>query len=167
MTNKVTSPFPPELKPDIEAVLHFYATSPHHRAIGLKSVVADADKAVMKIAYDPRFVGNPDTGALHGGIVTTLLDSTGALAVLARVPAGTAVATLDLRIDYLRPAIPKLDLIGESHCFRITPNIAFSRGTAFEDGKPDDPVANFVATYMLKPVGIGMDTGGPSAGKQS
>jgi acyl-coenzyme A thioesterase PaaI-like protein len=67
---------------------------------------------------------------------------------------------LDLRIDYLRPAIPKLDLIGESHCFRITPNIAFSRGTAFEDGKPDDPVANFVATYMLKPVGIGMDTGG-------
>ncbi|MBT6094952.1 MAG: PaaI family thioesterase [Rhodospirillaceae bacterium] len=149
--------------PNMEAVLRFYATSPHHQAIGLKVVSADREKAVMRVGYDKRFIGNPDTGALHGGLVTTLMDSTGALAVLAQVPAGTAVATLDLRLDYLRPAIPGQDLIGDSHCFKVTPNLAFSRGTAFEEGNDDDPVANFVATYMLKPVGIGMDTGGDAS----
>jgi acyl-coenzyme A thioesterase PaaI-like protein len=39
----------------------------------------------------------------------------------------TPVATLDLRIDYLKPACPGDEIIGEAHCFRLT---NFVRGVA-------------------------------------
>jgi len=142
--------------PDLEAVLAFYVGIPHHQAIGLEVVSADAGKAAMRIAYDARFIGDPDSGAVHGGLVTTMMDATGGLAVLSCVPAGTPVATLDLRLDYLRGAQPGLTLLGEAECYKLTPNVAFTRGIAFEEGAPEDPVANFIATYMIKPVGIGM-----------
>lgn len=147
--------------PDLEAVLAFYADIPHHRAIGLDVISAGGGRAVMRIGYDARFIGDPDSGAVHGGLVTTMMDATGGLAVLTSVPSGTPVATLDLRLDYLRPAAPGLSLIGEAECYKRTPNVAFTRGTAFEDGNEADPVANFIATYMIKPVGIGMAKGGP------
>lgn len=148
-------PEPPP--PDIDAVLAFYAAIPHHQAIGLDVLSADETVARMRMGYDPRFIGDPDTGAVHGGLVTTMMDATGGLAVLAQVPQGTPVATLDLRLDYLRAAAAGATLIGEVQCFKVTPNVAFTRGTAYEEGNPDDPVANFIATYMIKPVGIGMD----------
>ena len=149
--------------PDLESVLEFFATSPHHQATGISVVSADAKMARMHVPYDKRFIGDPDTGAVHGGLVTTMMDATGGLAVLAQVPAGTAIATLDLRLDYLRSAKPGQDLIGEAECFKITSNIAFSRGTAYEKDNAADPIANFIATYMIKPVGIGMATGGAAA----
>jgi len=150
--------------PDLEAVLAFYAGIPHHRAIGLDAVSAEAGRAVMRMDYDARFIGDPDTGAVHGGLVTTMMDATGGLAVLSCVPAGTPVATLDLRLDYLRAAEAGLALMGEAECYKLTPNVAFTRGTAYEAGAADDPVANFIATYMIKPVGIGMPAKDAGAG---
>ncbi|MEK9751776.1 MAG: PaaI family thioesterase [Rhodospirillaceae bacterium] len=161
-------PLPADLPPpDLEAVLAFYAEIPHHKAIGLDVVSAGKGRAVMRIGYDARFIGDPDSGAVHGGLVTTMMDATGGLAVLSAVPAGTPVATLDLRLDYLRAAEPGRVLIGEAECYRLTPNVAFTRGTAFEDGNAEDPVANFIATYMIKPVGIGMSGSGFAAGTQA
>jgi uncharacterized protein (TIGR00369 family) len=150
------SDFPLKQLPDLQAILAFYASIPHHKSIDLKVVSAAAEKAVMCIRYDTRFIGDPDTGAVHGGLVTTMMDATGGLAVLAAVPEGTPIATLDLRLDYLRPAESEQVLFGEAQCYKVTANVAFTRGIAFEDGNRDDPVANFIATYMIKPVGIGM-----------
>mgnify|MGYP003311825279 CR=1 FL=1 len=95
--------------PDLESVLEFFATSPHHQATGISVVSADAKMARMQVLYDKRFIGDPDTGAVHGGRVATMMDATGGLAVLAKVPAGTAIAPLDLRLDYLRSAKPGED----------------------------------------------------------
>ncbi len=142
--------------PDLDAALQFYAGIPHHNAIGLTVVEAGAGVAVMRVGYDARFIGDPDNGAVHGGLVTTMMDATGGLAVLSAVPKGTPVATLDLRLDYLRAAEPGRTLIGRAECYRLTPNVAFTRGTAFEEAAENDPIANFIATYMIKPVGIGM-----------
>ena len=75
------------------------------------------------------------------------------------MPAGTSIATLDLRLDYLRSAEPGSDLIGEAECFKVTRNIAFTRGMTYEQKNAQDPIANFIATYMIKPVGIDMATG--------
>ncbi|OUT50502.1 MAG: hypothetical protein CBB68_09025 [Rhodospirillaceae bacterium TMED8] len=150
------SKFQDALPPDVESIFAFYASIPHHNAIGLEAVSANLEMAQMRIAYDPRFVGNPDTGILHGGLITTLMDATGGLAVMASVPKGTPVATLDLRLDYLRGAEPEVSLIGCAHCYKLTRNVAFTRGVAYEEDNPDDPIANFIATYMIKPVGIKM-----------
>ena len=145
--------------PNLEAVLKFYANSPHHQATGITVVSVDVELARMRVPYNKRFIGDPDTGAVHGGLVTTMMDATGGLAVLAKVPAGTPIATLDLRLDYLRSAEPGSDLIGEAECFKVTRNIAFTRGATYEEKNARDPIANFIATYMIKPIGIDMAIG--------
>ncbi len=58
------------------------------------------------------------------------------------------IATLDLRVDYMRAAEPGRDLIAEARCYRLTRSIAFVRAWAFEDS-PDDPVAAAQAAYIL------------------
>jgi uncharacterized protein (TIGR00369 family) len=121
---------------------------PHQRAIGFELVEITQAYAIGRIPYRPEHVGNPVTGVVHGGIVTTLLDTAGGAAVIGRIGAPFTVATLDLRIDYLRPSTPQHDLLARVECYKLTRNIAFTRGIAYNDN-PGDPLAAMSATYML------------------
>ena len=121
---------------------------PHAQAIGLEVVSAGKGKCRMKVPYADHLVGNPDTGVLHGGVITSMLDNACGIAVQMALEEPTSIATLDLRIDYMRPAEPKLDIFGEAHCYRVTKSVAFVRGTAFHTD-PDDPIASCVGAFML------------------
>jgi len=104
--------------------------------------------ARMKLPYGPHLVGDPDTGVVHGGVVTGMLDHTSGMAVMAALREPIAIATLDLRIDYMKPAAPDADLFFEARCLKVTHRIAFARGVAYQTGV-DDPVAISTATFML------------------
>ncbi len=111
--------------------------------------------ALMCVPYDRKLVGNPATGVLHGGVITSVLDSASGAAVgsaLAARAEGTPgwrpIATLDLRIDYMKPATPGKDLLARAECYKLTRNVAFVRGTAYHDD-PSDPIATSVASFML------------------
>ncbi len=121
---------------------------PHQAAIGFELVETGADFAVGRIPYRGSLVGNPASGVVHGGIVTTLLDTVGGMAALARQGDFIMMATLDLRIDYLRPSTPGEDLAARVECYKLTRNVAFTRGFAFNED-PGDPLASMSATYML------------------
>ena len=121
---------------------------PHQRAIGFELVELGSDFAVGRVPYRDSLVGNPTSGVVHGGIVTTLLDTVGGMAALARQGAFVVMATLDLRIDYLRPSTPREDLVARVECYKLTRNVAFTRGFAFNEA-PEDPLASMTATYML------------------
>lgn len=121
---------------------------PHARAIGMEVVDARPNEAWVKIPYRPDLIGNPQTGVVHGGVITTLLDNSCGIAVMASLDEALSIATLDLRIDYMRPATPGHDIIGWSHCYKMTRNVAFVRGVAYHDSV-DDPIASAVATFML------------------
>jgi acyl-coenzyme A thioesterase PaaI-like protein len=58
------------------------------------------------------------------------------------------IATLDLRIDYMRAAEPGKDVFAKAHCFKVTKNVAFVRAVAYDDD-PEDPVAAATAAFML------------------
>ncbi len=58
------------------------------------------------------------------------------------------IATLDLRVDYMRAAHPRVDLLAQGKCYRLTPTIAFVRAWAFEED-PSDPVAAAQSAYVL------------------
>jgi uncharacterized protein (TIGR00369 family) len=122
---------------------------PHARAIGMSLVSYDETGCVVRVPYAEHLVGDPDTGVVHGGVLTALLDNTCGMAV--RSPGsetGISIATLDLRIDYLAAAEPHRDILAHAVCYKRTRNIAFVRANAYQS-TPDDPIATCVASFML------------------
>ena len=126
--------------------------SPQAVALGIEGVSVGPEGAIMKVRYRPDLVGDPETGVLAGGVVTTLLDHTCGRSVWLELEAFTTIATLDLRIDYMRAAEPGLDLFARAHCYKVTKRIAFVRGVAY-DRDPEDPVATAQAAFMLDAAG--------------
>jgi uncharacterized protein (TIGR00369 family) len=101
------------------------------------------------LPYDERFVGNPETGVLHGGVITALMDATCGIAVYIKLLQPIPVATLDLRIDYLKPATPKHDVIARAECVKVTQNVAFVRCEAFHEGAAQEAIALATGTFMI------------------
>jgi uncharacterized protein (TIGR00369 family) len=124
---------------------------PHNAALGMRVVDAAPGMAVLEIPWAEHLVGNPETGVLHGGVITTLLDSVGGAAVFLAMAEKIPIATLDLRIDYLKPATPQRNVFARAECYQLGRSVAFVRGTAYHDA--DDPIAAASATYMLSTKG--------------
>lgn len=127
----------------------FASMSPHMRELGFEVISVNQGVCVGQLPYRESLIGDPRSGVLHGGVVTTLLDTVGGAAVLSAVAAPIPLATLDLRIDYLRPSRPSQTLVARVECYKKTHNVAFTRGIA-HDGDESDPVAAMAATYMLR-----------------
>lgn len=121
---------------------------PHVAELGMTVAHAARGMAIMKLPYHERLVGNPETGVIHGGAVTTLIDTVCGLAVITAPDEPSRVATLDLRIDYLRPASPQRDLFARAEVYKLTRHVAFLRAEAYEDD-PRDLVAAASGTFMF------------------
>ena len=124
-----------------------------HRSVyghisGLQLDRAAPGEAWSSLPYRPVFVGDTGTGVLHGGVVTAMLDESCGMAVQLALDGTRAIATLDLRIDYLKPATPGLDIRAHAICYRVTRSIAFVRATAYQETE-DDPVATATACFMV------------------
>ncbi|MBW8859921.1 MAG: PaaI family thioesterase [Caulobacter sp.] len=124
------------------------AGSPQARALGFETLEIGGGVAILKVPYRPEIVGDPETGVIAGGVVTTLLDHASSQAVHAAMAEWTTIATLDLRIDYMRPAEPGRDILARAHCYKLTRSVGFVRAVAYED-HPDNPVAAAQAAFML------------------
>jgi uncharacterized protein (TIGR00369 family) len=125
-----------------------YPDIPQARALGVKLQSHGGGRASLSIPYREDLVGDPDTGVIAGGVITTLLDHCSGQAVHSALDSLTSIATLDLRIDYMRPAKPGLEIFAEAHCYKVGRTVAFVRATA-HDGDPADPVATAQAAFML------------------
>lgn len=79
---------------------------PHAQSLGMIVAEMSAGSATVTMPYDPRLIGDPSTGVLHGGAISALMDTASGAAVMCHPSAPAATATLDLRIDYMRPATP-------------------------------------------------------------
>ncbi|MBT3703796.1 MAG: PaaI family thioesterase [Alphaproteobacteria bacterium] len=131
----------------------FVEAIPHVSELGIGVVSAAPGSAVIKLPYQNKLIGNPDTGVLHGGVITTLIDTVCGFAAFSDVGDGLPLATLDLRIDYLKPATPGIDLLAEGHTYKKTKSIMFVRATAYHDD-PNDPIANCVCAFMRGTKGV-------------
>src|ERR1700735_820104 len=100
------------------------------------------------LPYRPIFIGDIKTGVLHGGVVTAMLDESCGMAVQLALDGTRSIATLDLRIDYQKPATPGLAIKAHSICYRVTRSIAFVRATAFQESE-GDPIATATACFMI------------------
>jgi uncharacterized protein (TIGR00369 family) len=121
---------------------------PHAAAIQLTVIELKAGEAVCKVPYADHLIGNPDSGVVHGGVITSLLDNTCGIAVGSKTALAGQIATLDLRIDYMKPATPRQDIFAFAECYKVTKNIAFVRGVAYHTDRTD-PIATCAAAFML------------------
>jgi len=126
---------------------------PHCEELGVTVEEVSRDRVTFGLPYDRRFVGDPERGILHGGVVTTLIDTVCGMAILARLMKLIPIATLDLRIDYLAPAQAGETLYATAQCYRLTRSIAFTRAWAWHRGAEDEPIATCSGTFMLHSVG--------------
>jgi uncharacterized protein (TIGR00369 family) len=126
----------------------FSRVVPHNQALGMRLIDITATEVVIELPYDTKLVGNPDTGTLHGGAITALLDGCSGAAVFTALAEPVPIATLDLRIDYLKPAEPGKSVIGKATCYKMTRNVAFTRAVAYQDD-PENVIAHSVGTFML------------------
>jgi uncharacterized protein (TIGR00369 family) len=146
-----TKPSPEERRKFFQQM--FCEGTPHNKELGLRILEIEGRHAVMQLDYQERLVGNPESGVLHGGAITALLDSCCGLAVAAVLTKPQPFATLDLRIDYVRPATPKLAVIADAECYKVTSNVAFVRAFAYHTDKAD-PIAAASGTFMLATKGM-------------
>ena len=81
----------------------FLAARPYARFLGMQAQLADgAVRAILP--FSPHLVGNPLIPALHGGVVGGFLELAALAHLAATSPDGHIPRTVDITIDYLRPA---------------------------------------------------------------
>ncbi|RRV28793.1 PaaI family thioesterase [Pseudomonas sp. o96-267] len=130
-----------------ERAQRFLSALRHCQVLGMCVESADGKGLTLRLPYTPHIVGNPDTGVIHGGAITTLMDTTCGISTVCVLPEFEICPTLDLRIDYMHPAEPGKDVFGFAECYRVTSNIIFTRGYAYQDD-PQQPIAHVVGAFM-------------------
>lgn len=127
----------------------FMALIPHSKVLGMRLDDMQDGLAEVSMPYDEKLIGDPETGVIHGGAVSALMDTCCGAAVMSHkdVPAGTA--TLDLRIDYMRPATPGQRIVARAECYQVTRSVAFVRATAMDDDTTR-PVATATGAFTVE-----------------
>jgi len=123
--------------------------TPQGRALGLEVTKLEGNHVWGRVPYKAELVGDPETGVIAGGVITTFLDQLCGMATVLAMKEPAMVATIDIRIDYMRAAEPGRDVFAEAHCYKIGRNVAFVRAVAFEDSA-DNPIAHATSTFMVK-----------------
>ncbi len=126
----------------------FIAALPHAGRLGMVLDKVSPGRAVVSMPYDPMLIGDPSTRVIHGGAVSALMDTAGGAAVMSHPGGGIGTATLDLRIDYMRPATPDQTITAVAEVYHVTRTIAFVRAEAF-DHDTDRPVAAATGAFTV------------------
>jgi uncharacterized protein (TIGR00369 family) len=117
--------------------------------MNLKIEKVAIDGVLVRMPFNPSFCTDEEKTLLHGGVLTALLDSVFGLANFVAIDGISSMATLDLRVDYLRPAKSRADVMVRAECYRQTRHIAFNSGSIWFDEPDQAEVARGTASFAL------------------
>ncbi len=120
----------------------------HGRALGMEYGASGDNWTELRLPWREELVGVPERGILASGAIVSLIDTASGTAVWSTLGKFIPLATIDLRIDYLRPAFRGESVVARCECTKLTRRIAFTRGTAFVG---DKPIAYSSGTFMIAP----------------
>ena len=122
---------------------------PHTALLGITVESVDGEELTCRLPYNADLVGDAETGTLHGGALTVLLDQTlGMSTVCSDLVKPAVTPTLDLRIDHLGVAPPGLDVFATAHVYRATRKVLFVEGFAYCESR-DRPIAKAVGSWVV------------------
>ena len=133
---------------DPERFLAYVRKVGHGGALGIDYVGHGPDWVELDLDYHDKLVGVAETGVIASGPIISLMDMATSLAIWVKLGRFRHQATLDMRVDYLRPATPGRAIVGRGECYRVTRSVGFVRGLA-HDGDAADPVAHVTGTFMF------------------
>ena len=125
----------------------FFTARGHSGWLGLTYSDHGDDWVELELPWREDLLGEEGQRVLASGPILSLMDMASGMAIWRAMDEFTAIATLDLRVDYVRPAREGASVFGRSQCYRLTRSAAFVRGLA-HDGDSDDPVAHIQAVFM-------------------
>lgn len=131
----------------LERATRFVSALRHCQVLGINVHDASEEGITLILPYAAHLVGDPITGVIHGGALTSLMDTACGMATLCVLPEFEVCPTLDLRIDYMHPAAPHTPVYGFAQCYRVTTDVIFTRGFAYQDDR-QQPIAHVVGTFM-------------------
>lgn len=120
----------------------------HNGLIGVHYVNHGDDWVELAIDYQDHLIGDRETGILASGPIVSLCDMGSGMAIMLTTKRFFQTVTIDLRVDYLRPAKVGASVTARMQCYRHTRNIAFVRGQA-HDGDRASPIAQVSGTFMF------------------
>lgn len=132
---------------DVDTLQSIVDVIRHCVVLGFKVREIDGKKLVIELPFSENIIGNPDKRIVHGGAITTLLDTTCGMCIPVALKEFQIAPTLDLRIDYMKAARPDLSIFACAEAYRVSDNVVFTRGIAYQDDETQ-PIAHCVATFM-------------------
>ncbi|MGH1464962.1 MAG: PaaI family thioesterase [Cognatishimia sp.] len=132
-----------------ETAQEFIESIPHAKALGMQVTKIGDGFAQIEMDYDPRFVGDAETGVISGGAISALMDTCCGASVMSHGEVTGATATIDLRIDYMRAATPGDRICARAEVYHLTRNVAFVRAKSF-DHDSENPVATATGTFTAE-----------------
>lgn len=133
----------------IRIAKQFISALPHSVALGMELETLEAGEAVISMPYDPKLIGDPATGVIHGGAVSALMDTCCGAAVMSHPSNLAGTATINLRIDYMRAATPGQRVRARATCYHVTRSVAFVRAAAYDEDE-ENPVASGTGAFTVE-----------------
>ncbi|WP_263079786.1 PaaI family thioesterase [Endozoicomonas sp. Mp262] len=125
----------------------FLSAVVHGKCLGLKLRSVNSSGVEVELPFQDRLVGNPETGGIHSGAMTTLMDTCCGLSALTVLSQPEVCPTLDLRMDFLKATDREQPVIAFAEAYHLTSSVIFTRGVAFHHSQ-QEPLAHAVGTFM-------------------
>ena len=122
---------------------------PFNKLLGMRVVELSEGFARVEVPFRPELIGDPSRPAIHGGVMSALIDTCGGAAAFTMITQPDTISTIDLRVDYLRPGEPRT-LVCESMVSRMGNRVASVDGKIFHPDAPDRLIATGKAVYNVK-----------------
>ena len=123
---------------------------PFNKFLGVRVGLIERGHVELELPFRDELIGDPVKQAMHGGVIATLADAAGGMAVWGAVENPAArVSTIDLRIDYLRPGRAET-LVAEALTVRVGRSVGVTDMRLFHPSARGDIIATGKGVYAIK-----------------
>jgi uncharacterized protein (TIGR00369 family) len=122
---------------------------PFNAWLGVQIHHIEAGDVTVRMPFKAELVGDPFRPALHGGVLAALIDLVGGAAAFTRLGPYDRVSTVDMRVDYLRPARCE-DVFARARVLRMGNRVCAVSVSCFHEGAEEEPLSMGMAVYNVR-----------------